>query len=674
MTKLAMVKDIHWVRNSAFMVPTDAHTSAIYEEEQFKSSSSYKFYSTGPGEWRAINPPPQFGPTADITLRTREAESRGGVAFARSGNGMGRWWAENIDDPAQIVTCRFGVPKFTSMSSFFTGFYNGEAGQLARTGRSASWTYTVGKVAGFLIPLFNPVLLALLVGGSAVRYLLNKPTSRFYSLKSDMPSYWNAVQTITNAIAVNSGIVPRQNPKDWVNIFGSDSADMVQAKSINKTLHSIHPDIFFEDGGVNVYAMATKYMRRARHDEKRKQDILDSNNWENKRYQDVIKAMGETVVTPEASKMSKNYNQYIESWFKTAPATPRIQSKTLGTDSEGNIVAAGPGDPTVVQLTETVPQKIEGDKVVGDEAATAGLLEHIASSFDDGTEIISFAVDAANSFSDSFGNSFRSTDIEEKINSMSSSAKNMKFNLAGGNVSDTISAALGWATDMVKDAAAGFMDGMQISGLAVLGGAGLVDIPQHWDSSSTSIGKTSYTMKLIPVTNHPIARLLHQIIPLACVLAAVLPKSTGKQSYTSPFICEYYDKGRAQDRLAMFESVSVRRGITNTPYNLAGETLGIEVSFTIASMSKMLHMPISANFSMNPLKGVFDEETIFTDYMAILSGLGMEDQVYNWRRLTLNLARKSVAWDSYWNKARFGMFVRNLPVVNMLDVFYAGRR
>ena len=408
--------------------------------------------------------------------------------------------------------------------------------------------------------------------------------------------------------------------------------------------------------------------------EKRKQNILDSNNWEDKRYQDVIKAMGETVVTPDASKMSKNYNQYIESWFKTAPATPRVQSKTLGTDAEGNIVAAGPGDPTVVQLTETVPQKIEGDKVVGDEAATAGLLEHIASSFDDGTEFISFAVDAANSFSDSFGNSFRSTDIEEKINSMSNSARNMKFNLAGGNVSDTVSAALGWATDMVKDAAAGFMDGMQISGLAVLGGAGLVDIPQHWDSSSTSIGKTSYTMKLIPVTNHPIARLLHQIIPLACVLAAVLPKSTGKQSYTSPFICEYYDKGRAQDRLAMFESVSVRRGITNTPYNLAGETLGIEVSFTIASMSKMLHMPISANFSMNPLKGVFDEETVFTDYMAVLSGLGMEDQVYNWRRITLNLARKSVAWDSYWNKARFGMFVRNLPVVNMLDVFYSGRR
>ena len=124
----------------------------------------------------------------------------------------------------------------------------------------------------------------------------------------------------------------------------------------------------------------------------------------------------------------------------------------------------------------------------------------------------------------------------------------------------------------------------------------------------------------------------------------------------------------------MFESVSVRRGITNTPYNLAGETLGIEVSFTVASMSKILHMPISGNFSMNPLKGVFDEETLYTDYMAILSGLGMEDHVYNYRRIMLNLTRKTVAWDSYWNKARFGLFVRNLPVVNMLDVFYSGRR
>ena len=673
MTKLAMVKDIHWIRNSAFMVPTTAHTSIIYEDEQFKSSSTYKFYGTGPGEWRAINPPPQFCPTSDITLRTREAESRGGIAFNRTGNGLGRWWAENIDDPAQIVTFKFGVPRFTSLTSFFTGFYNGEAGQLARTGRSGSWTYTLGKVAGFLIPLFSPVLLALLVGGAAVRYLLDKPASRFYSLKSDMPSYWNAVQTITNSIAVNSGIVPRVNPAEWVRKFGSDAADDEGAKSINQTLHSMHPDIFFEDGGVNVYAMATKYMRRARHDEKRKKQILDS-DWGDKRYQDVMKAMGETVVTNEASTMRKSYNQYIESWFKTAPGTPRTQAKSLSTDANGNVVPAGPGDPTVVQLTETIPQTIEKDQVVGDEAATAGYLEHLQASFDDGTEFISFCVDAANSFSDSFSNSFRSTDLEEKINSMSNSARNMKFNLAGGNVSDTISAAVGWATDMVKDAAAGFMDGMQLSGLAVLGGAALVDIPQHWDSSSTSIGKTTYTMKLIPVTNHPIARILHQIIPLACILAAVLPKSTGKQSYTSPFLCEYYDKGRAQDRLAMFESVSVRRGITNTPYNLAGETLGIEVSFTVASMSKILHMPISGNFSMNPLKGVFDEETLYTDYMAILSGLGMEDQVYNYRRLMLNLTRKSVAWDSYWNKARFGLFVRNLPVVNMLDVFYSGRR
>ena len=65
---------------------------------------------------------------------------------------MGRYYSEAIDDHNQIIHMRFGVPKFNSMTTFFTSFYNSEASQLARTGRSTSFIFKVGQAIGFVVP------------------------------------------------------------------------------------------------------------------------------------------------------------------------------------------------------------------------------------------------------------------------------------------------------------------------------------------------------------------------------------------------------------------------------------------------------------------------------------------------------------------------------------------
>ena len=333
---------------------------------------------------------------------------------------------------------------------------------------------------------------------------------------------------------------------------------------------------------------------------------------------------------------------------------------------------------TVNSVTESITQRFDKDSeksTIPDEGSIfSRIAEHGGAEMDDGASFVSFRVDHTGSINDSFISSLKDNDMQDRINSVSNSARNMKFELSGGNINETMTAALGHVTNIVRDVVGGYIDGIGIAGVATLQGAGLVDIPQHWASSSVNIGKSNYSFTLMPMYNTPISRLLHQVVPLAMILAGVLPLSTGKQSYTSPFICEYYDKGRCQDRLAMITDVSISRGAANTPYNLHGDCLGIDVTFSVTGMSRMMHMPLVSSFSLNPFEGTFDEETIFTDYMAVLSGLGMTEQVYRFRRLALNITQKKAAWDSYWSAARFGTFIANVPPVRLLDVFYDGRR
>ena len=65
------------------------------------------------------------------------------------------------------------------------------------------------------------------------------------------------------------------------------------------------------------------------------------------------------------------------------------------------------------------------------------------------------------------------------------------------------------------------------------------------------------------------------------LLAGILPLSTGKASYTSPFLCQLYDRGRLQIRLGMIESLSITRGTTNLAFDKHGQALGIDVTFSV---------------------------------------------------------------------------------------------
>lgn len=652
------IKDTDWVRQ-AFMLPKASITAQDYRRRLF-SHASMKFTDTTLGGNFAINPPPQFTRHADLKVKSRFSKSAG----------MGRYYSEAIDDNSVLVHMRFGVPAFNSLTTFFTGFYNTEASLLARTGRAPGLFYTVGKAAGFVVTL---PLLPIIATGNMVRFLANKPASKFYYLKPAMVQYWSAVNTIANDIAVNMGIVPKvfsdaeKELYEQGNDYGPD--DIAR-------YHDMMPTIYKKGGGIDVYALSSKAQRLANRNRELLSQIMESDLDRAALQKRLQKFSNEgvsdspTIFPGSDNNTEPGFEAYLAAWTKTSASQP----------------ATG-----------------EGADYEKHGSWWEGFADFALAEFRDGGQFVTFRVDNPGTINESFSNSTGESEIASSIKSMSSSAKNTRFNFAGGNIGDDfVSSTLESALGAVKDLATGIADGVGMSGLAALAGSAFVDIPQQWQDSVASLPSMNFTVELRAPYGNKMSRFMDLMIPLSMLLAGSLPLSTGKQSYTSPFLVELYCKGRCQTRLGIIDSISITRGTGNLGWTKDGEPLGIDVTFSVKDLSSIMHVPISANYGVGDAfvgvlgtaagagltaagaaiggtagaaagavagtavagaaLGVFDDDNTFTDYMAVLGSLSLADQVYTTKKLRLNLTRQLTKMESLTSPARAaGWFAGTWP-------------
>lgn len=341
--------------------------------------------------------------------------------------------------------------------------------------------------------------------------------------------------------------------------------------------------------------------------------------------------------------------------------------------------SAAPPPPPAEGEEAAAPSSQKG--VVENLKTTAGeFFEHLKSSMNEASEFVTFRVDNPGSSSESFSNSTKEAGIASKINSTSSGNRDQRFNFANGNVGDNV------LTNLVESAAKGVAsllegaaDYVGLSGIAALGGSAFVDIPKHWDSSTAQLPRADFTIELRSPYGNPISRMQNLYIPLSMLLAGALPISTGPHSFTSPFICEVYSKGRNVIRLGMIDSMSISRGQGNVGWTQEGAPLGIDVSFSVVDLSSILHMPITANmgtwqrFFMGAADliggdalvegaallapSTYDEHSTYTDYLAVLGGLGLQDLTLSTlSNLTLRLANKRVQFQSWRSPANLAIW------------------
>jgi hypothetical protein len=142
------------------------------------------------------------------------------------------------------------------------------------------------------------------------------------------------------------------------------------------------------------------------------------------------------------------------------------------------------------------------------------------------------------------------------------------------------------------------------------------------------------------------------------IMAGALPRSIGKQAYTAPFLCQIFDKGRAQIRLGMIKSLSITAGAgSNIGFDSRGNPLAFEVSFTVADLSSVMHMPVSSG-TFGDVDITMDEDNILSDYLATLASQDIYTQIYPMAAARLRLAKLAMnvgKWTSpaFWASATY---------------------
>lgn len=657
------INDADWLKQS-FMIQAGA-VSAEEKINRTFTSAQFKFQDSSIGGHYVINPRAQFTPYADAPVRGFRADRGDLTIYSNNHNtGMGHYYSEAIDDTSQIIHMRFGVPQFNSLTTFFTGFFDNRAATAARTGRlHSSIGNMVGRVLGFLtMAIAWPIVLASYVG-NLLRYFFDKPSSSFYYFKPTMPTYWLAVNRMVNQIGIRRGLFPGELKASESQFMGSTyKIDAGMMSNIAQMM----PDVFTEKGGIDVLAISSRGQRMKNQLDHILNKVLSTGSGE----------------TPEDI-----YSAAIGYVKKSGTDTPRIAPGNRGvienTVNSWLRAEIGKWEPGSNEKSDSVD--FERSFKINTDGAKApypgGFADYLKAEFDDGSAFVTFRVNSTGPMTESFTNNVAPSDLASKFNSTSSANKAMYFSAAGGNIAggNLVGDFVQGAINTVGEIMSGVAQSLNIGGLIALGGKAFVSIPNNWEDSVASLPKANYEISLVSPYGNVISQMTNIYIPLCMLLAGCLPLQAGKQAYTSPFLVQLYDRGRQQTRLGMIDSMTITRGTSNLGFNKDGNAMRIDVSFSVAELSPTLAMPIvNETFSsevvagLNPLTEVFDDENLYTDYLNVLSSVGLYDQLYTSAKLQIRLAEKNRRREMLFSKSRMAMFMRNLPVVSMLDVAFKG--
>jgi hypothetical protein len=723
------IKDKVWVQQS-FLLPESA-LDEVDQRRRVLTSAAYKFVDTTLGGNFAINAPPQFTRHADVRVGGSQAYShgatngsttKGGVKWMMSTGrfmtdgdnpnsryttpsaGLGRYYSEAIDDWGQDLVMRFGVPEYNSLTQFFLNFYSTDAALMARTGRTSNVFATAGKALGFLLALpLQPVIL----GGQIIKFLGAWPASKYYYMKPTMYPYWQAVNTITNGIAVNLGVIPMALTEAQTRAMGLDASYIGNQSEMLEEYSKVLPDIFLRSGqkaaGLDVYAIANRAQRIANTFNAELINKIGSLNDASQMFNAVNELKDKLFINGGLRRIeSKGIDAYRDVYLSSE--RNRSDGLTSYVKLDGTAAAAPDADGNVsgTQQTAQEPTQIDVESVgedgnrdwynmgegqgVGGGSWFGSLKSMFEAERRDGAQFVTFRVGYSGSTSESFSSSVEESQIAQKFNSISSSAKSARFDWANGNLGvpgvDQVMGA-------VKDFIGGTLDGLQMSGLMALAGNAFVDIPKTWSGSTANLPRAEYTIKLRSPYGTRMSRLMNLYIPLAMLLAGVLPLSTGKRSFTSPFICEAFCRGRHAIRLGMITDMTIVRGTGNLGWSQEGDALGIDISFSITDMSTVMHLPIQTNFGFTDKflqaigdvagglagqeaaaylqKGTYDDDNAFTDYLAVLGGLSWQDMVYANRRWRLARYRQMQNWTSWKSPGRVAMWAGNTTIGRIIN-------
>lgn len=651
------IRDHDYIQQ-AFMLSGAVMDDGLKDRRRYQAAQN-KFTDTTPGGNFWINPPPQWSPTCDI---------RSSRFWKDQYSGMGSDYSVAIDDNADVVYFRMGVPEFNGMFMFLSNMFDSNSAYLARTGRSPGWLFKIAELASAVVCW--PVQ-AISVAYTTVRWLAGIPKSKFYYSKPVMPLYWKACTGMLNQILINMGIVPR--------VFrGSATAtsDMGKVSTFDFSMYTpnersqlanLLPGLWQANGTVDLFYLANRATRKQIRWQKALQARLEATN-DRESAINAIHKHGNNWTDRAGDSSQSNLKTYLDSYFKSGLGTDQPDHNN-GVEKAGNYTVDGSGDTGT-----NPPGTTEVEKPM---TFMESITSHLASEFRDGGSFIGFKVNHNGAVGESFSSSFKDNGLAGFLNSFSAQTNDARFTMSGGQTGiPGLDALISGAQSVV----AGAISGTGMGGLANIAlGQGFVDVPQHWAGSTVSLPRETYTINLRSPYGHPVARIQNLIIPLVCLLNMALPHSAGSQSYTSPFLIEAYSKGRSQTRLGMVDSMSIQRGVGNVGWTRDKQPLGIDVTFSVVDLSPLMHIPIEpalrASDLTNPsaaINKLLTDDSNYSDYLNILSGMGLNEQIYTSDKLAKVLAKTKLDVAQWVSPTQMAATFSNSLAGEAIKIFVAG--
>ena len=655
------VLDNEWVSRAFMVSGIKLKTTSVYDKKnRYYSSASLKYTSNKLGCSIGINARPGFTPYADIPPYSIMQDQSNNISKISINNhyGMGRFYSEAIDDNAQTIYMRFGVPAYSSLLRYFTTAFDYNALSLVRTG-SISMSYSFGQAIGFgaLFAGFPILALSGLALG-IINNIFKLSSSKLFTFRPTMHVYWITVNRLVNYVAMNKGFLPKmsQNEQDHT----MNSPWKLDEEAIRNLSNVLGDDVFTEDGGFDVLAIANKGQQRAILFNEKLRELAESGD-PNALFGfindiDSVKESFNSLDNLGGKKQSmRDYLSTIEdsfgdlvSWFKDEDKPTPTKDSEGNTQIELSEVSVSIGDPE-----EFEKKYAEGG--AGDDGWLSRLYEYFKSELRDGAGFAIFKVDYTGPVSESFSNSVSNSSIISGVNTISAQVRDFRFAI---NTATEVLPGMSSALSMVTDHIAGIIGGMtfNMSNLFYGMGVGFIDVPKMWTESSSALpsSNVTYKMDLISPYGNPYSQMQNQIIPLCMIMAGGMPRATGAQSHGSPFICQLYDRGRVQVRTGMITNLSVTRGTSNLGFSKGGIPMGIEVTFKVEDLINIMACPVASGSAFSNAVNLvtlgaagtnpyIDEDNPLTDYLAVLAGIDVYSQIYMSEKARLNFARNYYA-------------------------------